>query len=212
MNEGSRDSKKRNTCLRWQLNTICCSIWKNYCHNVTCGTVTPGKLAGTNDSSVYRAQREACGLHCTCVSILVQTHTERALVSKRSANWKPQLTDTSKMTANSILAAVKVRVVVGSGSTQNWFHCSLRKIHSALSYYNKMYSVLRGTYHSPLTQQFIIFTVIHILRSKTNLHTYSNNYTIIRHNNTEKCGKPPTCLGLFRPSSGRYWTKKYNFF
>jgi len=40
-------------------------------------TVTSGKLAGTNDSSVYRVQREACGLQFMCVSILVQTQRER---------------------------------------------------------------------------------------------------------------------------------------
>ena len=37
---------------------------------------TPGELGGTNDSRVYRVQREACGLQFMCVSILVQTHTE----------------------------------------------------------------------------------------------------------------------------------------
>jgi len=127
-------------------------------------TVTPGELAGTNDSSVYTVQGEACGLQFICVSILVQNRErERALVSKRSANWKPQLTDTSKITANSILAAVKLRVAVVSGSTQNWFHCSLRKIQSTLLYYNKMNSVRRGIYHSP-SQKFNTFTIVLILR------------------------------------------------
>jgi len=34
------------------------------------------------------------------------------------------------------------------------------------------------------------------------------NCTIIRYNNIESCGNPPTCFGLFRPSSGWYSTKK----
>jgi hypothetical protein len=56
------------------------------------------------------------------------------------------------------------------------FHCLLHKIHSALSYFNKIFSVLRCIYHSPPTQQFITLTIIHILRGKTNLHTYPKNY------------------------------------
>jgi hypothetical protein len=38
--------------------------------------------------------------------------------------------------------------------------------------------------------------------------TYSNNGRIIRFNHVQTCGNPPTCYGLFRPSSGRYATKK----
>lgn len=131
-----------------------------------CGTDTPGELVGPNDSTVCREQREDCGFSARAQAYWCK-HTQRALVSKRSANWKPQLTDTSKMTANSILAAVKVSCAVGVGNTQNWFHCRLRKIHPALSHIIKstVFHEVFIIHHQH--KQFVTFTIIHILRSKT---------------------------------------------
>jgi hypothetical protein len=37
---------------------------------------------------------------------------------------------------------------------------------------------------------------------------YSNKFTIIRCNNIHTCGNPPTCFGLYHPSSVRYSTMK----
>jgi len=34
------------------------------------------------------------------------------------------------------------------------------------------------------------------------------NCTVIRHDDLQKCGKPPTCFSFLRPSSGTYSTKK----
>jgi len=48
-----------------------------------------------------------------------------------------------------------------------------------MSYYNEMYNVLRGIYHSS-SQQLIIFTIIHILRSKTSHYTYSRGFQEVK--------------------------------
>jgi len=41
---------------------------------------------------------------------------------------------------------------------------------------------------------------------------YTNNCTIIMHNRIQACGSPPTCCGLFRSPSGRYWSVKISTF
>jgi len=39
-------------------------------------------------------------------------------------------------------------------------------------------------------------------------HMYTNNYAVIRYDDLQKCGKPPTCFNFLRPSSGTYSIKK----
>jgi len=40
------------------------------------------------------------------------------------------------------------------------------------------------------------------------IYIYTNNCIIIRYNHVQTRGKPPTCFGLLRPSSGMYSTKE----
>ena len=43
-----------------------------------------------------------------------------------------------------------------------------------------------------------------------NKYIYIYSRTVIRYNNTWISASPPTCFGLFRPSTGRYWAKGNN--
>ena len=38
------------------------------------------------------------------------------------------------------------------------------------------------------------FTIVHVPRTKTSQHIYSNNWTIFSHNNIHICGNLPACL------------------
>jgi hypothetical protein len=52
------------------------------------------------------------------------------------------------------------------------------------------------------------FKIIHTPCRKTGHSMYQNHCTIITHNIVQTFDSPSTCFGLFRPSSGRYSTKK----
>jgi hypothetical protein len=52
------------------------------------------------------------------------------------------------------------------------------------------------------------FKINHVPCSKTGLHVYSKNCTVIRYSYRQTCGNPLACFDLFWLSSGRYSTKK----